>query len=203
MDRQRKKWTESEIEYLKERWGSATPNVIAKELGRTTAAVIVKSKVLNLGSFLENSEYLNSHSITKMMGIDSHVIQRTWKKYGFKMKKQRIRGNKVFEVITLDDLMKWLRNHQELWDSRKIPEYGLGTEPEWLREKREKDKLLPAKSRGTKYTPAEDNKIVMMYRLGKTQAEIGRELGRSEASVNARIQRLDIWGTGRLKEKVI
>lgn len=201
MDRKNKIWTPGEIEYLKDRWGTDTPNVIAKELGRTTTAVIVKSKVLSLGSFLDNSEYLNSFQITQLMGIDSHVIQRTWKNHGFKMKKRRIRGNKQFEVITLEELVKWLKEHQELWDSRKVPEYALGTEPEWLREKREKDKLLSPKSRGTKYTPGEDNKLVMMCRMGKTQAEIAKALGRTEASVNARVQRLDIWGTGRLKRK--
>lgn len=199
MDRQRRTWTHSEIEHLKNRWGEATPNKIAKELGRTTTAIIVKSKVLGLGSFLDNSEYLNAYQITQLMGIDSHVIQRTWKNHGFKMKKRRIRGNKQFEVITLEELLKWLKEHQELWDSRKIPEYGLGTEPAWLKEKRRIDELLPAKSRGTKYTPAEDNKLVMMCRLGKTQAEIAEALGRTEASVNGRVQRLDIWGTGRLK----
>lgn len=199
MDRQRRTWTQNEIEHLKDRWGTVTPNVIAKELGRTTTAIIVKSKVLGLGSFLDNSEYLNAYSITQMMGIDTHVIQRTWKNHGFKMKKRRIRGNQLFEVITLEELLKWLEEHQELWDSRKIPEYGLGTEPEWLRKKREKDKQLPPKSRGAKYTPGEDNKLVMMCRMGKTQAEIAEALGRTKASVNARAQRLDIWGTGRLK----
>ena len=199
MDRKNRKWTPGEIEYLKDRWGTDTPNQIAKELGRTTTAIIVKSKVLSLGSFLDNSEYLNSFQITQLMGIDSHVIKRTWKNHGFKMRKRRIRGNKQFEVITLEEFVKWLKEHQELWDSRKIPEYGLGTEPEWLKEKRRLDELLPAKSRGTKYTPAEDNKLVMMCRMGKTQAEIAAALGRTESSVNARVQRLDIWGTGRLK----
>ena len=112
MDRQRRTWTQNEIEHLKDRWGTVTPNVIAKELGRTTTAIIVKSKVLGLGSFLDNSEYLNAYSITQMMGIDTHVIQRTWKNHGFKMKKRRIRGNQLFEVITLEELLKWLEDRR-------------------------------------------------------------------------------------------
>lgn len=197
--RNNRKWTKEELEYLQNNWGEQTPDIIARNLKRSVGAVINKSKKLELGSFLDNSEYVNAFSITQLMGIDSHVIQRTWKNHGFKMTKKKIRGNERFEVIKFDKFLKWLRTHQDLWDSRKIPPYGLGTEPEWLKEKREKDKLLPAKSRGTKYTPEEDNKIVLMYRMGRTQREIAQQLGRSESSVNARIQRLDIWGTGRLK----
>lgn len=199
MDRRNRNWTESELDYLKEHWGTQTPDSIAKQLGRTTTAIIVKSKVLGLGSFLDNGEYLNAYRITQLMGVDSHVVKRTWVKHGLNLKKKRIRGNIQQEVITLEDFMVWLKEHQKLWDSRKVPEYGLGTEPAWLKEKRRLDALLPARSRGTKYTPAEDNKLVMLCRLGKTQSEIGQALGRTEASVNARIQKLDIWGTGRLK----
>lgn len=199
LDRRNRVWTTEELEYLEDSWGEVTPDTIAKNLGRTVNAVIVKSKVLHLGSYLANSEYINAYGISQIMGIDSHVIQRTWKRHGFKMTKKKIRGNLRFEIIRVDELLEWLRTHQELWDSRKIKPYALGTEPEWLKEKREKDRLLPAKSRGTKYTPNEDNKIVMMCRLGKTQTEIAKAIGRSRASVNARISRLDIWGTGRPK----
>lgn len=197
--RHNRKWTETELNYLKDSWGTQTPDMIAKNLGRTTNAIIVKSKVLGLGSFLDTGEYLNSYRITQLMGVDSHVVKRTWVKYGLKLRKKRIRGNEKHEVITFADFIVWLKEHQDLWDSRKVPEYGLGTEPAWLKEKRRLDALLPARSRGTKYTPAEDNKLVMLCRLGKTQSEIAEALGRTEASVNARVQRLDIWGTGRLK----
>lgn len=199
LDRRNRVWTTEELEYLEDSWGEVTPDTIAKNLGRTVNAVIVKSKVLHLGSYLANSEYINAYGISQIMGIDNHVIQKTWKRHGFKMTKKKIRGNLRFEIIRVDELLEWLRTHQELWDSRKIKPYALGTEPEWLKEKREKDRLLPAKSRGTKYTADEDNKIVMMCRLGKTQTEIAKAIGRSRASVNARISRLDIWGTGRPK----
>ena len=197
-DRHKRIWSKEELEYLEDSWGEVTPDTIARNLGRTLNAVIVKSKILQLGSYLASSEYLNAFSISKIMGIDSHVIQRTWKRYGFKMTKRKIRGNKRFEIIKVDELLEWLRTHQELWDSRRIEPYALGIEPEWLKEKREKDKQKP-KARGTQYTAEEDNRIVMMTRLGKTQAEIAKELDRSQASVNARVQRLDIWGTGRAK----
>ena len=197
--RHNRTWTAAEFDYLKENWGTQTPDYIAKNLGRTINAIIVKSKVLGLGSFLDSGEYLNAHRITELMGVDSHVVNRTWIKHGLKLRNKKIRGNVRFGIITFENFMVWLKEHQNMWDSRKVPEYGLGTEPEWLKEKRRLDALLPAQSRGTKYTPEEDNKLVMMFRMGKTQAEIAEALERTESSVNARIQRLDIWGTGRLK----
>lgn len=200
LDRQNKTWSEEELYFLQDKWGDWSAERIGKSLGRTASAVILKAKSLRLGSFWKNTEYLNAYNITQLMGIDSHVIERTWKRHGFKMRRKKIRVKQYFEVIKHKDLMGWLEEHQDLWDSRKVAEYALGTEPEWLKEKRKRDNLITTKSRGTKYTPEEDSKLVMMFKAGKTQAEIGRALNRSEASVNARIGRLDIWGTGRLKK---
>lgn len=103
-------------------------------------------------------------------------------------------------LIKLEDFIKWLKAHQDLWDSRRLEPYALGYEPEWLVEKRKRDSEITTKSRGTKYTPYEDALIVMYLKQDKTQKEIGALIGRSEASVNARIMRLDVWGTGKLKE---
>ena len=94
------------------------------------------------------------------------------------------------------DLLEWLRCHQELWDSRKIEPYGLGVEYEWLKEKRKRDALLPPR-KAQKWTPVEDRRAIDMYRMGKTYQEIGDTLGRSACSIEHRIMRLDVWGTGK------
>lgn len=202
MSRQRTTWREDEKQYLIEQWGEKTPDAIAKYLGRTTTAVVVYSKTLKLGPYLENSEYLGMHQVTELLGVDSHVPERTWiPKYNMPFTKRRIRGNLRFKVIRLDQLMKWLKDNQDAWDSRKVELYALGTEPEWLKQKRAADAKKPTKPIGTKYTAKEDAAIVWGLKHNKTYGEIGQEIGRSYASVQARAGRLDIWGTGKLKEK--
>jgi hypothetical protein len=190
MSRKNTTWTDEEIEALKEWWGDKTPDRIAKALGRSTYAVIQKAKALRLGPYLMASEYLGMHQVTEIMGIDSHVPVRTWiPKYNAPFVYRRIRGNLKFRVIRLEDLMKFLRDNPEAWDSRKVAPYALGTEPDWLREKRAADNNRPEKPTGTKYTAAEDSAILIGRTAGKGYKEIGAKIGRSAASVQARADR--------------
>lgn len=191
-------WSEEEIRTLHEQWGEKTPDAIARMIGRSTKAVKSMAKVYGLGCFLKSSEYLTQKQCTDMLGYSSKVMQRTWIPHGLKVTKKRTAGGQRNTVVLHSDLMKFLQQNQDLWDSRKCPEYALGTEPAWLKEKRQRDALLPAPI-GTKYSPAEDRTICMMLRMNKTYKEIGERLGRSAASVQCRVYRLDVWGTGKLK----
>lgn len=190
MSRRNTTWTDEEIETLKDLWGEKTPDAIARVLGRSTGGIIGKAKLLHLGSYLEASEYLGMHQVTEILGVDSHVPTRTWiPKYNMPFVKRRIRGNLRFRVIRLEDLMKWLRDNPEAWDSRKVKPYALGTEPPWLKEKRAADNARIEKPTGTKYTEREDTIIRWRRGSGKTYKEIGQEIGRSADSVQARADR--------------
>ena len=190
MSRRNTTWTDEEIETLKNLWGEKTPDAIARILGRSTGGVIGKAKLLHLGSYLEASEFLGMHQVTELMGVDSHVPVRTWiPKYNMPFVYRRIRGNLRFRVIRLEDLMKWLRDTPEAWDSRKVAPYALGTEPPWLKDKRAADRQRMAKPTGTKYTAAEDSAILIGRATGKGYKEIGARIGRSAASVQARADR--------------
>ena len=191
MSRKNTTWTDEEIEALKEWWGEKTPDRIASKLGRSTCAIIQKAKGLRLGSYLEAGEYLGMHQVTEILGVDSHVPVRTWiPKYNAPFVYKKIRGNLQFRVIRHEDLMEWLRNNPEAWDSRKVRPYALGTEPDWLKEKRAADNARAEKPTGTKYTEAETDTIRIWREKGKSYKEIGNRIGRSTASVQARADRL-------------
>lgn len=49
-----KYWTPEEDEYLREHWGKASLNAIAKTIGRTENAVLCRKEKLHLGAFLDN-----------------------------------------------------------------------------------------------------------------------------------------------------
>ena len=53
-----KNWTKQEEEYLTENWGTLSVARIAKNLGRTENAIIVRKCRLGLGAFLDNGEYV-------------------------------------------------------------------------------------------------------------------------------------------------
>ena len=193
MSRRNTTWTDEEIETLKNLWGEKTPDAIGRILGRSTGGIIGKAKLLHLGSYLQSSEYLSMHQVTEILGVDSHVPVRTWiPKYKMPFVRRRIRGNLLFRVIRLEDLMKWLKDNPEAWDARKVKPYALGTEPPWLKEKRAADNARTEKPTGTKYTSAETSAIRIGRSARKSYKEIGARIGRSAASVQARADRLRI-----------
>lgn len=200
--RHNRSWNAEEDRILVDLWGDKTPDAIAKELGRTTIAVRVRAKAKRLGTFMENSEYIGLYQCTQILGIDSHVPERLWiPKYKMPFRRKKTSGNLYFKVIRLDRLMEWLKKNQDLWDSRKVKPYALGTEPEWLQKKRAADAAKPTKPVRTKYTREEDDVIVRGVRKGLTYKQIGEQIRRSSDSVQNRAYRLDIWGTGKLKPK--
>ena len=202
MDRTNTIWTAEEDEMLEEWWGSSSPQYISKKLGRSVTAVIQRVKIKNLGPFTSVGVYINRNQAAQMAGVDYKVLVRNWEpNHGLCFKKKKVRSNmKSQYLISLNDFIKWLKEHQELWDSRRIEPYALGYEPEWLIAKRKQDNENPNKFRGTKYTAEEDSLIIAYIKANKTQKEIAKRLRRSEASVNSRIMKLDVWGTGKLKE---
>lgn len=195
-------WTKEEDEQLENLWGTAPPTVIAGHLGRTVGAVIQRVKKKQLGAFTDVGVYINRNQAAQMVGVDYKVLVRNWEvNHGLCFKKKKVRSKKKSQyLIELTAFIKWLEKHQDLWDGRRVEPYALGYEPKWLIEKRKRDSAQSTKLRGTKYTPEEDGLIIMYLKQNKTQKEIGELIGRSEASVNARIMRLDVWGTGKLKE---
>lgn len=75
--------------------------------------------------------------------------------------------------------------------------FALGSEPEWLKEKRRSDANVPVK-RAQKWSSEEDARLLSLFRHGgKTYAEIGAELGRSGTACEHRVHRLDVWGSGK------
>lgn len=177
----RKNWTKKEEEILKELWGEKTPSSIAKKLKRTETAIVVRAKKLKLGPYCQ--EYLAFNNIADLVGLDSHCISETWKNKGLKYKKYK---NKY--LVKLENLLKFMKENQDLWDSRKLEPLILGKEPKWLKEKRELDKKQP-KNKFARWTPAQDNMLITYLRKYNYE-EIGKMLGRSTNSVERRVSRL-------------
>ena len=202
-DRINTTWTKEEDELLEELWGVRSPQCIADKLGRNVGAVIQRVKARGLGAFTAVGVYINRNQAAQMACVGYKVLCRNWEpNHGLCFKKKKVRSDaKSQYLIKMDDFIEWLEAHQELWDSRKMEYYALGFEPEWLTAKRKRDSELTNKPRGTKYTSREDAQIIMYLKMNKTQKEIGKLLNRSEASINARIMKLDVWGTGKLKEE--
>lgn len=131
-------WTKEELEYLTENWGVHSINYLAKKLKHSINAVKIKAYRLGLGATMDNTDFLLVSDIIEMLGISRDRICGTWVDLGLKLKKHNVSDKKFYYCIKLENLIAFLKDHQDEWDSRKLDMYMLGAEEEWLVEKRKK-----------------------------------------------------------------
>jgi len=194
-----KDWSKEELDYIRDVWGEKTIPEIAKKLGRTIEAVKIKANRMGYTGQKWYGEMMSARKVSELLGVDVHAVCDYWiPKCGLKGKAKRLgTTKKTTTIIMFEDLLEWLKEHQDLWDSRRVELFGLGAEYDWLVEKRKADAQKPAR-KAQKWTPEEDQRLIAMFRRGgMTNAEMGAALGRPASGVEHRLLRLDVWGTGR------
>lgn len=67
-----KNWTKQEEEYLIEKWGTLSVKTIARNLGRSENAIVVRKNRLGLGAFLESGEYITWNQLQIALGMGVH-----------------------------------------------------------------------------------------------------------------------------------
>jgi hypothetical protein len=194
-------WTPENIEYLEENWGQVSLSFMEIKLEHTKDAILLKAKRIGLQKCYSSSEYVNANVVSQIMKVDRHCIIDYWHaKCGLKARKKALIKMEMWFIL-LDDLMKWLEKNQEKWDSRKVENYGLGSEPQWLKDKRRNDIDVP-KKHNQLWTKEEELLLINYYKHGEKQKEIGLSMNRSEDSIQRKISRLKEKGF-LFKQKII
>lgn len=189
-------WTEKEKLFLKSNWGYKSVPSIAKTLNRAENGIIIKAKRMKLGSPYTSGEFLNASQIAKLLLVDTHTITDYWiEKCKLKASHKAMRKTFKMWLVSFDNLVEWLKNNTDKWDSRKLELYALGQEYDWLIIKRKDDEKHP-KRRFCKWTNWEDMKAIQLYKKGYSYKEIGETMERPTDGVERRLSRLDVWGTG-------
>ena len=194
-----KKWSKSELNYLDEYWGRNSLAYLSTRLKRTQKAVVLKAKRLNLGASTKADEYLTANQVSVLLNIDSHIVLRWVEKHNLKAVKKIMLYKREFILIKHCDLLRWLKNNQNRFDSRKIDLSNFGYEPLWLKLKREKDKELP-KKRFKKWTDFEIQRIVELSKNMKYK-EIAKLMDRSYRSIEKKFSRLNHYFRSVINEQ--
>ena len=179
----RRKWTKEEETLLSDLWGSKSIENIAKTMKRTVFAIKVKAVRMGLGPMIRNNyELITVSDISDLLNVTRDRITTTWVKLGLKLKQKKLTSNASYYVITWNDLMTFLEVNQNEWDSRNVDINMLGVEPDWLKEKRIRDKEEnPLWYRY--WTSEEIEQVENLFKDGKTYLEIANILNRSEWAV--------------------
>lgn len=183
----KKRWTASEDLTLENAWGSWTMEAMIKKLGRSENQIRRRAYNLGLGRQTHCSDYLNRKVISEMLGVDSRTVKKWIEEYGLKAKCEK-RNNYVYYKVQMNHLKKWLKDNVDKWNSNKLEYYALGSEDEWLKEKRKEDfKKCKYKK---DYSEQQDKQIIQMYMLGYEIEEIAKEMKRSRYGIQKRLSRL-------------
>ena len=178
-----RKWTKEEEQKLSDEWGNKSIETIAKNMKRTVFSLKVKAIRMGLGSMLDNNyDIITISDLEELLNVTRDRISRTWVKLGLNVKQKRLTKNMSYFYVTWTDLMIFLEQNQDEWDSRCVEENMLGFEPDWLQEKRKRDiEENPLWYRT--WTNEEIREAINLFNSGKTYEEIASLINRSEMAV--------------------
>ena len=179
-------WTNKDINYLRTNYGVISIEKIAKTLNRSVLAITHKANDLKLGDPVNmDMSILRINDVCDIMGVSRNTVINYWARLGLKIKKRRLSSKKFIYVIEWPDLLSFLKNNLDVWDSRRVDLYMLGEEYPWLKIKREKDSILAIHFK--RYTYKEDILILKLFKSGKTYKEIAEILNRTPKAIKSRI----------------
>lgn len=189
-------WTHDEEDYLQDRWGKASISAIAKNLGRSVAAVKCHATKLGLGGVLLAGDYITlSQLICAVTGSQktySYKPESWMKKRGLPVHTKCVENSR-FRVVYLDEFWAWAEQNRSFLDFSKMEPLILGKEPDWVTQQRRIDTISGANQRKDPWTPFEDQRLCYLLKQHKyTWAEMARDIGRSEGAIQRRCNDLGL-----------
>lgn len=142
-DRYGTKWTDDEIEILIDNAGKLSLEQIAKKLGRSYSSTVAKADEHGVANGKLISRLYTSNQLARVLGVASSTVGTWTESMGLKYRWKRYRTSYQFKMIDIGDFYKWGEEHQDSLDTRKFKVPNLSSEPEWLKEKRKTDFMLP------------------------------------------------------------
>jgi len=190
----RRKWTEEEIRFLEDRWGSISVRSIAKHLGRSINSVKLKAARIGLSDPRIMFDGITIHQLSLALN-KSYNSLKTWiNRYGMPARRKVFSNKSRVWVISYDDFWVWAERHKELINLAKMEPGTLGPEPEWAKIKRKADQLRSQKTwQSVGWKPEEDQLLKQMVRLpGMTYPKLAERFNRTETAIKRRLYDLGI-----------
>ena len=180
-----RRWTKEEEEMLMDNWGKLSIETIAKRINRTVDAVELKGRRLQLG--WQMTAY-STTEVSNVLGINYRTVYNYMKSGIIEAKKDKTKMKRYFS--TEKQIKKFMREHQDLWDTRKININLYNRKPKWYLEKEKADREKNTKIM-KRYSDLEIKIAIDRYRRGYTYEEIALEVGRTSSSVYKKLRSVD------------
>ena len=195
-ENQYKYWTQEEIDYLTFAYTYDVPfDEIVKHLKRTSVGVERKVVELHLQRSYHNDKFITLGRLVSILGRMADVSADTLRQKGLPIKTIKPRKT-VYKIVYIDDFWQWARANSYYIDFSRLEEGALGKEPEWVAEKRERDKLHQEQCKvKVEWSAQEEQELVRLVSMQKyNNREIARKLKRTEGAISYKKHRLGIDG---------
>lgn len=188
-------WTDEEITYLEESWGSVSITTMAKKLNRSEGAIIYKSKYLKLGGFIDAGELISLNKLLAALGQGNSLswVRQKYINNGLPVISKCVSKRRVLKV-SIDEFWKWAEKNKSLLNFARFEKGVLGVEPDWVEEKRRADCSNPSKHNSNRPWSNSDD-ILLISKLKSyryTYKDLAVEFNRTEAAIKRRIYDLNI-----------
>ena len=180
-----RRWTKEEENYLVEKWGKMKVSSISKKLNRTEGSIKRKAVRLNLGVQMQ---WYSVNEVAYMFGFSRRKVIFLIETN--KINYLRDKTKKKRYMVDEDSLVKFMKEYQNLWDTRKLTINILKTKPSWFKEKEISDRNIYIKKH-KHWSEYETRTLIDKYYKGWTLEAIADEIGRSKCSVKNKLVKID------------
>lgn len=204
--RSNKRWSDEDIDYLKESWGKYGVDNIAKKVQKTKESVCAKAYRLKLGRQVDYQGYITLAHLSELLSMDKTTFYKYAKKYTLKYTEKKLPKSTI-KITTTDNFFSWAKDHQDIIDVCSIPINHLGVEPDWLKDLRQyriDNPNHPAKQKQREWTSIDLSKLEIYIKSGDcTLSDLANKLNRTESSVYNKVTNLGLAHCLKLEERKV
>ncbi|TCT19964.1 helix-turn-helix protein [Melghiribacillus thermohalophilus] len=187
-----KKWTKSEINYLKNNVGKLSIPTIAKNLERTETSVEMKMKKLGLDHTRIQSGLITMGELARLLKVDRNTVKSWVDNHGLKCIKRITRKHKKYYLLDPVEFWNWADGNRDKIQFSQIEPHSIPPEPDFVEEERRKEiQGGIEKYRVYRFwTVKEEKKLQELKKKGYKNSEIATILNRSSISVQRKLSRI-------------
>ena len=189
--RYNRKWTTEDEEIFADLWCNTDRSMqyIMNKLHRNKNGLVIKAQRMGLGPRIGGLEDLTLSTIASEMSVSMDRV-RNWVRLGLKCKNRRVGKNRT--LVKTEDLLDFLKKHQNLFDASKVDRCLFANEPQWLIDKRRRDLYKETREfiEYSLWTDNMDKQLITMINQGFDFDFIAKKLNKTVSAAQDRARLL-------------
>lgn len=176
-----RKWTVEEDKFIENNIDHMRAKDIAKRIGRSTDAVIIRMRSIGVSGVLSSTDLLTQNNIRLLLGVQSRTVTQ-W--YGLGLQTRRVG---VYRMTTQSDLQKFLLKNPDLWKASKVEDNTIFLANDRLKSVYLRKKEEEAAKKPYFWTNKELARLKFLYDRGTPYSQISAVIGRSVTACKQKV----------------